>query len=279
MSLIEAGCELQYQVTTPTTFLFNIAVADTSFQTIESEQCRINPGTDSDFMHVGEMGNRILRLKFNPGEFTITYDARVNLEPQLNNPSHIGELDFHSLPAGVLPFLNPSRYCESDRLSRLAIREFGQQAPGHQRVQAICDWTNMRLQYLSGTTNASSSACDVLVQGAGVCRDYAHLAIALCRAICIPARYVAGYAVGLKPQDFHGFFEAYLDGGWYLFDATGMAPRDGLVRIGTGRDAADVSFSTITGTAVLLKMAVYARDVTGVIDSDNATEKAVSTSG
>lgn len=277
MSRIETGCELQYSVNSPTTFLFNIAVAETGCQTIEAEQCQVSPPTEINFFGAGHMGNRILRLRFERGDFTLTYSAKVNLRPQLEDPSGIGELDCYDLPVEVLPFVNPSRYCESDRLARMALREFGSHPRGYKRVQAICDWTHSRLSYAAGTTDARSSACDVLVQETGVCRDFAHLAIALTRGLGIPARYVSGYAVGLKPPDFHGFFEAYLDGGWYLFDATRMAPREGLVRIGTGRDASDVPFATITGSAVLKGMKVYASDISKVIDTDSATRQAVST--
>ncbi len=166
------------------------------------------------------------------------------------------------MPSEVLPYLNPSRYCESDRLLRLARKEFGEAAPGYSRVAAICDWTHELLEYVAGSTNAGSSACDVLVQRAGVCRDFAHVALALCRALSIPARYVSGYAVGLIPPDFHGFFEAYLGTRWYLFDATRMAPRDGFVRIGTGRDAADAAFATVIGAATFQGMKVSAQELT-----------------
>lgn len=277
MNLIDLSCNLKYRVHTPTIFMFNISVMNTTYQTIDSEKFMITPEARVTFMDVGEKGNRIMRLQMQPGDFTLAYKARVKLYPQIHNPSEIEEEIFEKIPVEVLPYLNPSRYCESDRLARLAMREFGQQTPGHQRVQSICDWTQAQLQYVSGSTDARSSACDVLVQGAGVCRDFAHLAITLCRALCIPARYVSGYAVGLKPQDFHGFFEAYLKGGWYLFDATRMAPRNGLVRIGAGRDASDVSFATIIGEAVLLDMQVLATEVTNNIDQDMATEQAVST--
>jgi transglutaminase-like putative cysteine protease len=117
-----------------------------------------------------------------------------------------------------------------------------------------------------------------LIQRVGVCRDYAHLAIALCRALCIPARYISGYAVALQPPDFHGFFEAYLGARWYLFDATRMAPVEGFVRIGTGRDAADASFATIIGEAALTYMAVWAEQTApNQIFNQSVLQSAVST--
>lgn len=274
--MIDIACSLRYQVLAPTSFLFNIAAAPTTFQKIVSESCRSQPQVPLTFAELGDEGNRVLRLRLDPCELQVDYNARVELQPQVSDAGEVGEVPFQQLPQEVLQYLNPSRYCESDRLARLALREFSGFAPGHQRVQAICDWTYDHLEYLSGSTDARSSACDVLVQGAGVCRDFAHLSIALCRAICIPARYVSGYALSLEPPDFHGFFEAYLEGGWYLFDATRMASKQGLVRIGSGRDAADVSFANIIGSAMLLGMQVSASEAGGTVPGNDA-EQAVST--
>jgi len=148
-----------------------------------------------------------------------------------------------------LPYLNPSRYCESDRLAKFAYDEFGSLDPGYARVSAIVEWVHRHLDYVPGSTGPSTTACDVLVGRAGVCRDYAHLTISLCRGLGIPARYLAGYAVDLQPPDFHGFCEVWLGDRWYLVDATRLAPVAGFVRIGTGRDASDASFSTIIGSA------------------------------
>jgi transglutaminase-like putative cysteine protease len=140
---------------------------------------------------------------------------------------------------------------------RLAQDEFGELEPGYSRVQAICDWIYDKVTYLSGSTDASTSAYDIATQRAGVCRDFAHLGIAFCRALNIPARFVSAYAYQLEPPDFHACFEAYLGNNWYLFDATCLAPVEGLVRIGTGRDAADVSFATVFGVVEMESMNVY----------------------
>jgi len=278
MSVINVGCELNYQVTMQTSFLFNVAVAHTPHQHVQTESFTVTPQYDCDVSNLGDEGNRIARLQANAGDLTVSYQATVELNPEIDDPPSIAESAYPQLPNEVLPYLNPSRYCESDRLTRLAMKEFGNLEPGYSRVMAICDWTYDRLDYLSGSTDARTSACDVLVQRAGVCRDYAHLAIALCRALCIPARYVSGYAVGLQPPDFHGFFEAYLGSNWFLFDATRMAPRNGLVRIGTGRDASDASFATIIGGALLQQMAVTASEVTDdIAASQSRDEPAVST--
>jgi len=265
MSIIRVACELRYRVTAPTSFLFNVAVANTTHQAVRQEHFTIVPQNEYTVENVGEEGNRVVRLQAKVGDFSLQYQATVTLEPEVDDPPTIMEAEHPELPSEVLPYLNPSRYCESDRLLRLAGKEFGEIAPGYSRVAAICDWTHARLDYVAGSTDARSSACDVLVQRAGVCRDFAHVALTLCRALSIPARYVSGYAVGLNPPDFHGFFEAYLGTRWYLFDATRMAPRDGLVRIGTGRDAADAAFATVIGAATLKDMTVSAQELTDEI--------------
>jgi len=278
MSIIRVGCELRYRVTAPTSFLFNVAVADTTHQVVRQEHFTMVPQNEYTVENIGEEGNRIVRLQAKVGDFSLQYQATVTLEPEVDDPPTIMEAEHPELPSEVLPYLNPSRYCESDRLLRLAGKEFGEIAPGYSRVAAICDWTHARLDYVAGSTDARSSACDVLVQRAGVCRDFAHVALTLCRALSIPARYVSGYAVGLNPPDFHGFFEAYLGTRWYLFDATRMAPRDGLVRIGTGRDAADAAFATIIGAATLKDMTVSAQELTDEIAAQpTGDEPAIST--
>jgi len=278
MSIIRVGCELRYRVTAPTSFLFNVAVADTTHQVVRQEHFTMVPQNEYTVENIGEEGNRIVRLQAKVGDFSLQYQATVTLEPEVDDPPTIMEAEHPELPSEVLPYLNPSRYCESDRLLRLAGKEFVEIAPGYSRVAAICDWTHARLDYVAGSTDVRSSACDVLVQRAGVCRDFAHVALTLCRALSIPARYVSGYAVGLNPPDFHGFFEAYLGTRWYLFDATRMAPRDGLVRIGTGRDAADAAFATIIGAATLKDMTVSAQELTDEIAAQpTGDEPAIST--
>jgi transglutaminase-like putative cysteine protease len=259
MTSIQVGCNLSYTVTQPSSFLFTIAAARTLQQTVGEENLQLNPAMYFETFTLGTEGIQTYRLVAGLGELQILYRAQVELYSDDYDSAGIVETDFPHLPYEVLPYLNPSRYCESDRLTRFATRLFGNTRQGYARVTEICDWINSNLDYQAGSSGESTSACDVLIQRIGVCRDYAHLAIAFCRALCIPARYVSGYAVGLEPPDFHGFFEAYLGSRWYLFDATRMAPVAGFVRIGTGRDAADASFATIIGTATLTTMAVWAQ--------------------
>jgi transglutaminase-like putative cysteine protease len=262
MAIIQIGCDLNYSVTSPTSFLFNVAAARTAHQTISEETLWLNPGVNYKTSNLGMEDIQVYRLTVEPRALQLQYRATVDLHPEINDTSGLVESGYSQLPNDVLPYLNPSRYCESDRLLHFALRMFGNIKPGFSRVTAICDWINDNLDYQAGSTDASTSACDVLIQRVGVCRDYAHLAIALCRALCIPARYISGYAAALQPPDFHGFFEAYLGNRWYLFDATRMAPIEGFVRIGTGRDASDASFATVIGTATLDSIAVWANPTT-----------------
>ncbi len=258
MPIINVTTTLEYNVSAPTSFIFSIVPAETPHQRILEESLNLSPQPDYEWLQVGEESIRNLRLEVQSGSFRLDYQARVELTPDVDQSHRIDEVRYQALPAEVLAYLNPSRYCESDRLFLFASKEFGNQQTGFSRVDAICDWVNNHIDYTSGSTDASSSACDVLINRAGVCRDFAHVSIALCRALGIPARYISGYAVELQPPDFHGFFEAFLDGKWYLFDATRMAPVSGFVRIGLGRDAADASFATIVGAASLENMQVSA---------------------
>ena len=246
---VEACSTLEYAVEAPATFLFQVAVVDNEHQRLVEESFETEPGLDVELCQVGPSGNRMMRLVAGPGPLAVRYRALVDLVQDAARPADLVESAYADLPPEVLPYLNPSRYCQSDELAELAWREFGPLAPGHGRVSAIVDWVHERMSYVPGSTGPSTTALDVLETREGVCRDYAHLAIALCRALGIPARYVAGYAVDLEPPDFHGFCEVWLGDAWYLFDATRLAPVSGFVRIGTGRDAADASFATIVGPA------------------------------
>ncbi len=279
MTKIDVRAELRYDVRLDTVFLFQIVAARTKHQNVIWEQLEIYPQLNVEKYQVGLEGNQLHRIVVQPCELRISYQANVELAPEVSPPTSVGESNTPQMPPEVLTYLNPSRYCESDLLARFAFEEFGQLPRGFGRVQAICDWVFEHLDYTPGSTTSSTTAADVLLQRTGVCRDYAHLAITLCRGVGIPARYVAGYAVGLQPPDFHGFMEAFLDGQWYLFDPTRLAPVSGLVRIGVGRDAADVSFATLTGDALLMEKCVWAAhaDISQPPDSPEGDQPAVST--
>jgi transglutaminase-like putative cysteine protease len=247
------GCSLAYQVHSPSALVFNLEAAHLPRQTIVSESLIAHPPVEPERFTAPETGNRFARFVLGRGLFRLDYRAEVRLNPLSQAPDAVAEFRAQDLPMTTLPHLYASRYCQSDKLSRFAIRQFGDAASGYQRVTAICNWIYGNVDYISGSTDALTSAFDTVTQRAGVCRDFAHLGIALCRAMGIPARYVSAYAWRLIPPDFHAVFEAFLDGpeggAWYLFDPTRMTGADGLVRIGIGRDAADVAFCSIFGDA------------------------------
>ncbi len=256
MSDLRISSYLQYQVEEPTAFAFSIVAARTPYQTVNTETIDIEADQPWTLEPYGEGTHQLVRFTSGPGTVKVRYDASVTVEGHGGRPENLDEVSFEAVPADVLPYLNPSRYCESDRLIDFAQRHFGHVAPGYGRVQAVNDWVRANLLYVSGSTDGSSGTADVLLQRAGVCRDFAHVAISLSRALGIPARYVSGYGVGVEPQDFHGFFEAYIGRDWYLFDPTGMTQSNALVRIGHGRDAADTPFATFAGRASLIEKTV-----------------------
>jgi transglutaminase-like putative cysteine protease len=258
MHLFRLGSILQYQAYEACTFVFNITVMQNEHQKILSESIELHPELKIEELICAPDQSRYLRVNVpKAGSFEIEYRAEVELNPHYATVQDIHEVPHASLPLDLLTFLYPSRYCESDRLSRLAMLQFGHLLPGHERVQGICNWIYDNVVYLPGSTSSNTSAFNTVSERAGVCRDFAHLGIAFCRALSIPARFVSGYAVGLNPPDFHAAFEAYLGDRWYLFDATRLVSLDQFVRVGTGHDAADVSFATIFGPADMTRMTLF----------------------
>lgn len=246
---------MRYQIEQPSTLIFGIQVERSPQQHVSEETLSIDPRLEIESQTVN--GNRLLRLKAQPGTLSLHYEAIVERHFVPVNFDEAIETLAADLPLDVLPYLFPSRYCQSDRLMRLATAQFGKLEPGHQRVQAIADWIFDNVTYLSGSTDSQTSAFDTVTERTGVCRDFAHLGIAFCRALTIPARFVAGYAYQLQPPDFHACFEAYLGNQWYWFDPTRLARAEHFVRIGTGRDAADVSFANLFGVLQMQEMQVY----------------------
>jgi transglutaminase-like putative cysteine protease len=243
---------LRYTVGAPgADFLFHIHAARTACQGLSQETLAISPALAAT-THVDPWtGNRCTRLRAGPGPLALDYAAVVDLRHHLGDPAQLQEVPIAALPPAVLPYLYPSRYCPSDRLLTLATNRFGALRPGYGRVLAIQDWVRSQVAFRSGASTVSTSALDTLVDQVGVCRDFAHLMIALCRAVNLPARYVTGTDYGadpaLGPPDFHAYVEVYLGDRWWLFDPSHTAVPMGLVRFATGRDAADVAFATLFG--------------------------------
>ena len=258
---------LEYEVAFPAHFVFNIESAFHDGHEVVEERLTITPSMKVRSFCDERLGNRFIRLDAPKGLLSVNYHARLEVHPT-PLPLHLDESPISQVPDDVVRYLMPSRYCESDLLSRAAQQLFGQVPPGIGRVRAIESWIYDSIAYLPGSSNSTTTAQEVFVQRTGVCRDFAHLGITLCRALNIPARLVVGYVhFNEPPEDFHAVFEAWLDGRWVLFDATRMAPIDRLVRVGTGRDAKDVAFATIFGSVLMTRkeLSIEEGDSTGPV--------------
>ena len=201
-------------------------------------------------------GNTVRLLVLPQGRFSFEFNAQVEVEPNTGVPPVAVEHSPQELPADASIYTLPSRYCQSDLLARMAIDEFGGLAPGGDRVRAIAAWVRQHVEYRYGTTDAMTSAYDTATERIGVCRDFAHLVIAFCRGLNIPARYVSGYALGLEAPDFHGYAQVYLGGAWHNLDATRADERPALIPIAHGRDAADVAMSTLWCRSKMVEQSV-----------------------
>jgi transglutaminase-like putative cysteine protease len=253
----DVASQLEYVVRAPSTIIFNVHALRTASQTVLEEALTIEPYIKHEEYISSTGESRFVRLETGKiDKLDVSYHARVDVEHSLVAIDALDGVPMHKLAHDIVPFLFPSRYCQSDMLGRLAYRHFGKIDDPYARVVAITEWVHDNVEYVAGTTNAQTSAYDTVTQGTGVCRDFAHLAIALCRAMNIPARYFTGYAFKLDPPDFHACFEAFLGGRWMLFDPTRLAPLNGIVRIASGRDAADTSVATIFGQVSLARMKV-----------------------
>ena len=260
MPTVDVRSTQTYEVTAETVFLLQVAAAGGPGQQIQSESLTLSGAVGNDALEsfsIGCESGRGHRVLCPPGQITIDYQAAVATEPVVVDavqPVHPPA----DIPADTLRYLVPSRYCESDKLVDWATQTFGQYERDDSLVMAIANWIYDSFQYVPGATVATTSAADVVGTGQGVCRDYAHLMIAACRALEIPARYVSGYVANLDPPDFHALVEVYVGDGWYVFDPTRLAPRTGLVPIARGLDAAETAFCTISGQASLLEQQVIA---------------------
>jgi len=237
-----AGCD----------FIFNVQATRTPHQRVVSEKLIVSPDLKTHTYIDPTTQARYLRLRADEGPLRVCCETVVDLAHHRAAPPSLAEVWISELPAQVLPYLYPSRYCESDRLHRFAFAEFGAMWQGYSRVQAIRDWVLAHVAFLSNSSDGNTSACDTLVTKQGVCRDFAHLMIALCRAVNIPARFATGIDYGanpnLGPPDFHAYVEVYVGHRWYLFDPSGTAIPMGFIRLATGRDAADAAFASIFGS-------------------------------
>jgi transglutaminase-like putative cysteine protease len=246
--LFHVSSHLEYTVKFPSTLIINIHAEGNTGQTILEESFKVTPDVNTEEFHHDSGGNRYVRLETGDAKtLVIDYAATVKCAYEVIASDELEQTTIGELDPSAIPFLFPSRYCQSDRLGRLAWDLFGKVANPYDKVNAIIDWIHNNVEYVLGSTDSATSAYDTVTQRTGVCRDFAHLGIALCRALNIPARYVSAYAYQLVPPDFHAVFECHLGGRWIVFDATRLAPLNGLVRIGVGRDASDSAVASIFG--------------------------------
>ncbi len=261
--LIQAGFDIAFQCPAQTPMLLQLNVhpsRDADLRSSDMITTRPNLPMSS---YLDLFGNRVTRLDVPPG--LVTFHNRLVIhdsgEPEATPPDT--ELTpVVRLPDEVLLYLVSSRYCDSDKLADFAWANFGQITGGYRRVQAICDFVHEKIRFSYPDARPTRCASDSLHEGIGVCRDFAHLAIALCRCMNVPARYCTGYLgdIGVPlnpdPMDFSAWFEVFLDGRWYTFDPRHNHPRIGRIVIGHGRDAADVPITTAFGAANLVRFDV-----------------------
>ncbi|HEY2580419.1 MAG TPA: transglutaminase family protein [Mucilaginibacter sp.] len=249
--------EMEYTAYSAGTLILNIHSLRTQHQTVVDETFTIDPYIKVEELQSAQSENRLIRFEIEHGHsIKVSYKAIVDTSYQIKNYEELEEIPVAEMDIAVFPYLYPSRYCQSDKLYRLANNLFGHIINPFEKVITLTDWIYKNVQYLSGSTNSQTSAFDTVTEQSGVCRDFAHLGIALCRALTIPARYFTGYAWQLKPADFHACFEAYIGNEWVLFDATKLVPVNGLVKIASGRDAADTAIANIFGNVSFTSMNV-----------------------
>ncbi len=260
------SCELAFWVVEAAELVLQVT-ASHSAGSVTTE--RLDARIDNEPMIAAELlgpnGTRSHVLHAPPGRLTVAYRSEIQTLRPIRSEGPV-TVDGPDLSAAVsrLVYLRPSRYCPSDHLVGFAVAEFGVESPVRARVEAITDWIRERVGYVAGSSSVHDSAEHTLLTGMGTCRDFAHLGVALCRAVGIPARFASVYAPGLFPMDFHAVFEVMDDGWWYAHDATDLAPRQAMVRIATGRDAADAAFASVVGGIATLEQI----GVTATVDDD-----------
>lgn len=249
--IFDVSADLTYRFAQPCEVLLLIEASDGPDQVVLGERLTIDPV--SHLTRDGDREGQRRTTFLAHGDVTISYQATVE-RLALEDDGDRAVSSVRDLPGEALPFLWPSRYCPSDRFERFAERTFGGLRDAA-LIDAVMDWTATHLEYRMGVSNALTDAMDTFVDRVGVCRDYAHLAISMLRASGVPARAVSAYAWSLEPPDMHAVVEAFVGGRWRLFDPTGRAPVEGLVRVATGADAAHIAFMTIFGSAWMQQQA------------------------
>jgi transglutaminase-like putative cysteine protease len=267
--ILRLGYDIQFQIPSPVAMIALLNVHPSRVADLRApDELRVEPGTQMENFMDG-FGNRCTRFVAQQG--TLRLSNLTLLEDQgFGDQANYGarELPVQELPTHLLGYLLNSRYCEVDRFATIASELFGGIAPGWGRVQAICDWVHEKVSFGYQYARPTKTALDVFGERSGVCRDFQHLAVTLCRALHIPARYATGYLGDIRvpaapsPMDFSAWFEVYLEGRWWTFDARYNCPRFGRVLIAVGRDASDVAMTTSFGMANLTHFSVVSEELT-----------------
>lgn len=246
---LRTSCDLSFDIAVPTPFVLMLRPRSGAQQWVACERYSIRPKIAvTEFTDT--YGNLCQRLLAPPGPFSVHTSAEVILADNVDQAQDAPFVEIQNLPDSVLCYLLPSRYCESERFGQMAHEITAGYLLGYNQVAAIVAWIRRTINYESVGSDSLVSAVEVNSRQWGVCRDFSHLAIALCRSLNIPARLVVGYLYGLEPMELHAWFEAFIAGRWYTFDATQEEVRGGYVVLGYGRDAADVAVYNQFGPAV-----------------------------
>jgi transglutaminase-like putative cysteine protease len=253
---LRAGCEMTLQSPGATPIVAMLRPRSGDAQWVVSERYEFDPFVRA-VEYVDGFGNLCQRLVVPKGDLRVRTEVEIEVATHISVAAGAPFTPPDELPADVLLFLLPSRYCPSDTFQKQAQEITRGAAPGYDQVEAIRAWIRANIEYRYGVSDGSTSAADTLRDGAGVCRDFSHIGLSMCRALLIPARMVVGYLLGLDPMDLHAWFEAFIDGRWYTFDATQAAPKGGRVAIAYGRDAADVALVTELGPLKTENMKVW----------------------
>lgn len=256
---LNAGCQLLFETDATVPAIFMLRPRSNSEQQILSENCSLKPNIPVHEYKDG-YGNWCKRMIIPPGSFQLTTQVQAETADAVDVKFDADFVPIENLPDSTLQFLLPSRYCQSDLLSDLASQIVGDCPIGYPQVDAIQNWIHANVEYQYGTSDSSTSALDTSKSRIGVCRDFTHLGIALCRSLNIPARMVAGYLYQLKPMDLHAWFEAFVGDQWYIFDATQQKITGNRIAIAYGRDAADVALVTNFGSLTLTQMQVWVNE-------------------
>jgi transglutaminase-like putative cysteine protease len=252
---LNASCEMTLNAQAPTPIIAMLRPRSGLGQWVESERYRIEPRVPV-VEYVDSFGNLCQRLVAPKGVFHMRVEAGVETADQISTAPGVALTAIEEMPDSALQFLLPSRYCPSDKLFKEAQSAAGDARPGYDQVEAIRAFIHRNIEYRYGASDGSTSALETLRDRAGVCRDFSHLGISFCRALRIPARMVVGFLYQLDPMDMHAWFEAFVGGRWYTFDATQPQPRGGRITVAYGRDAADVALFTEYGPIEVKKMHV-----------------------